>query len=167
MSLIMDFLNDFGVQPILLAAQIVNFLVLLFILKKLLYKPILKVLKERRDTIAQSLKNTEEIEKKLLKTEEERQKVLDKTTLEAKKIIEEASKSAELVVAEAHVKAQQDINGMVEKGRQTIVLEREKMQQEIREELSDIVTVSLKKIITESLDPKKQKEIVDRAITKF
>jgi len=43
----MDILNQFGIKPVLLAAQVVNFLALLFILKKFLYQPILKVLKTR------------------------------------------------------------------------------------------------------------------------
>ena len=60
----MDILSQFGVKPILLAAQVVNFLILLFILKKFLYGPILKVLSERRKKIEDSLKNVEEIEKR-------------------------------------------------------------------------------------------------------
>ena len=72
----MDILNQFGVQPILLAAQVVNFLILLFILKKFLYGPILKVLDSRKKTIEQSLKNAEEIERRLLETTEEKEKVM-------------------------------------------------------------------------------------------
>ena len=47
----MEIIKQFGINPILLAAQVVNFIVLLFIFKKLLYKPILKVLDERKKKI--------------------------------------------------------------------------------------------------------------------
>ena len=49
-------LSDFGVQPILLLAQIVNFLILLILLKKFLYKPILQVLEKRKETIDEATK---------------------------------------------------------------------------------------------------------------
>src|SRR6476619_1002487 len=98
-------LTEFGIQPLLLAAQVVNFLVLLFILNKLLYKPILQMLQTRKDRIAESLKNAEEIENTLAKTEEDREKRLKEATDEAKDIINEATKSANLVIAEAHTKA--------------------------------------------------------------
>ncbi|MBU2632677.1 F0F1 ATP synthase subunit B, partial [Patescibacteria group bacterium] len=47
----MEIVKQFGLDPVLLVAQIVNFLILLFILKKLLYKPVLELLKKREDTI--------------------------------------------------------------------------------------------------------------------
>ncbi len=74
----MDILNEFGIKPILLAAQVVNFLILLYILKRFLYKPILKVLNERKNKIADSLKNAEEIERKLVEISEEEQKRIAK-----------------------------------------------------------------------------------------
>ena len=72
----MDILNQFGISPVLLTAQVVNFLVLLFILKKLLYGPLLKVLAERRKKIEDSLKNAEEIELRLQETNEKIDKML-------------------------------------------------------------------------------------------
>jgi F-type H+-transporting ATPase subunit b len=68
----MDILHEFGVQPILLLAQIVNFAILFFLLRKFLYGPLLKILEQRRNTIKESLKNAEKIEKQLALTEEER-----------------------------------------------------------------------------------------------
>lgn len=157
-------LSEFGVQPILLAAQVVNFLVLLFILKKLLYKPILGVLEKRKQTIAQSLKNAEEIEKKLAQTEADREKALIKASDEAKEIIAEATKSGSLIIAEAHERASKDIEEMLAKGQSQINQDREKMQQEIREELADLVVVSLEKIVGKSIKKEDQKKIIDQTL---
>ena len=55
----MEILENFGVNPVLLAAQIVNFIIVLFILKKFLYKPILDLLKKRQFTIKEGLKQAE------------------------------------------------------------------------------------------------------------
>lgn len=160
----MDFLKDFGVDPRLLAAQVVNFLLLLFILKKLLYGPLLKVLEERKQKIAQSLKQAEEIEVRLQKTEEDREKSLEEATLEAQKIVNEATVSANQIIAEAHQKASQDIGLMVTKAADSINLDREKMQQELREELADLVVRSLEKVTGKVLNKKDQKDLVGKAV---
>jgi len=52
----MEILKEFGIQPTLLLAQIVNFLIILFVLKKFFYKPIIKVLDARKKRIEVSLK---------------------------------------------------------------------------------------------------------------
>jgi len=75
----MEIFNQFGINPLLLLAQVVNFAVLLFILKRFLYKPILKVLEERKKRIEESLKNAEEIEKRLVETAELEEEILAKS----------------------------------------------------------------------------------------
>ncbi len=163
----MDILNQFGIKPVLLAAQVVNFLVLLFILKRFLYKPILKVLKQRQDIVAKSLKDAEEIEQRLQKTEEEREKKLEHAALESKKLIDEATQASTQIIVEAHLKASGDMEKILEQGRQSLKLEKEKMQQEIREELADLVAISLEKVLKDSLDIQTQKKITRKAIHKL
>lgn len=158
----MDIFNQFGIQWTLLLAQAVNFLILLYILKRFLYKPVLKMLEERRNKIAQSLKDADEIEKQLAKTEEDRLKTLEKALDEGKGIINEAKESAEQIIADAHKKAQDDIVDLVEKAEQSIAQERAKMHQEIREELSDMVVTSLKAVTGKVLTKKDQEELVDK-----
>lgn len=157
-------LSDFGVQPLLLVAQIVNFTILLLLLKKFLYGPILRVLEQRKEKIAGSLKNAEEIEAKLLKTEEDREKKLMEATKEARSIIDDATKTAFQIIQEAHVKANQDIEDMLKKGQEGIKMEREKMHSEMREELSDIVVMALEKVVGKTITQKDQKEMIEKTI---
>lgn len=157
-------LKDFGVQPILLIAQIVNFFILLLLLKKFLYGPILKVLEKRQETIAHGLKNAEEIERRLEKTAEDREKELEKAAREARRILDEATKTAVVVVAEAHIKAQGEMEVTFKKGQEAISLEREKMQQEIKEEVSEMVGKSVSKVLEGLLDKDLQKKIAETAI---
>jgi F-type H+-transporting ATPase subunit b len=157
-------ISDFGVQPVLLAAQIVNFLILLFILNKLLYKPLLKVLEQRRQKVEESIKNAEKIEQKLLKTEEEYEKRIVEASKEGQKIIDEATKSASQIVSEAHQKAQSDIEEMMQKGQASIRMERDRMQQEMREELSDVVVTALEKVTGKVINKTDQRKMVDQAV---
>lgn len=160
-------LTEFGVQPLLLIAQVVNFLVLLWILNKVLYKPILKVLDERKQKIADSLKNAEQIEKKLAQTEEDRENKLEEAAKEAKKIIDDATKSATEIISEAHQKASSDIEDMMQKGKEGIKLEREQMHQEMREEMAEIVITALEKVTGKVISDKDQKKMVEDTVRKM
>ncbi len=160
----MEILNQFGVQPILLIAQIVNFLVLLFILKRFLYKPLLKVLDERKQKIAKSLKDAEKIAKELENTEANKEKILVDASLEARQIIEEATKSASEVISQAHEKATAGISTMIKKAEDSISLEREQMHQEIKTELADMVALALERVTGKVLTQKDQKEILQKTI---
>ena len=160
----MDFLSDFGVQPILLAAQAVNFLVLLFILNKFLYKPVLKTLDQRKQKVSQSLKDAAEIEKKLAQIELDQEKALQAATTEAKKIINEATESGNQIINDAHLKAAHDIQLMVNKSNTQISLEKDRLNQEIKAELADMIAAGLKVISGKVLSDNDKKELLDRSI---
>ncbi len=160
-------LTEFGVQPLLLVAQIVNFLVLLWILNKILYKPLLKVLEERKQRIAESLKNAEEIQKKLEQTELEREKKLAEAAKEAKEMLEETAKSVTQIIEEAHVKAAKDAEDIIGKGKESINADREKMHQEMREELSDIVVLALEKVVGKTMTDKDQKRMIEETVKRL
>lgn len=160
----MEILNQFGVQPLLLLAQVVNFLILLFILKKLLYKPILKVLKERQKKIEESLKNAEEIENRLVQITDQEQEAALKSAREGEKIIKEAGEYAAQIVNDGKVKAQEIINAALEQSRTTIQVERTKLEQEIKENVSEIVAMALGKVTGQVITKKMQKEIIDKEV---
>src|SRR3989344_6794797 len=127
----MEILKQFGIDPLLLAAQVVNFLILLFILKKFLYKPVLKVLDERKVRIETSLKNAEEIEKRLILTEEEKEKILAKASIEAQKMLDQTKKEIEVLREEMMQNAKDQADDVVKKGQEFAKNEVEKMKQEL------------------------------------
>jgi len=160
----MEILNQFGINPILLAAQVVNFLILLFILKRFLYKPILKALQQRREKIAESLKNAEEIERKLLQTEEEREKALARASDEAQKIIDEGKLAVTQMIEEGRQKTSKEVESMLKEGQEVIKLQREQMEQEIRSDLSGLVVTALNKITGKIVNKEDQKQMIDKIV---
>lgn len=157
-------LSDFGVQPILLAAQIVNFLVLLFILQKLLYKPVLKILEERKRKIEEGLLNAEKIQKELEETESKRAQIIEKAIDEGKQVITEATMSANQIISEAHVKAKTDMESMMAEGMQMIAGEKEKMKAEVKSEIANMISLTMEKVLGKGLDSNSQKKLVDDAM---
>lgn len=157
-------LADFGVQPILLAAQIVNFLVVLFVLQKFLYKPLLKILDARKKTIEESLSNAEKIQLELERTEAKREQVLNEAIEEGKKIISEASAQGALMMQDSQTKAREDMEAMMEQGRQMIVGEKDKMTREVKQDVARMIEMSLEKVLGSALDSKTQSKLVDDAV---
>ncbi len=160
----MDILNQFGVKPLLLAAQVVNFLILLFILKKFLYKPILKVLEERKKRIEDSLRNAETIEKKLLKTQEDSEKILAKALEEAQKITEETKKDIAIMKEEGKLQAEQQAADIIRKTEEIIKMEKEKMMVEVKAEVGSLIVTVFQKVTGKSLTKEDQRKIIEREV---
>jgi F-type H+-transporting ATPase subunit b len=160
-------LSDFGVQPILLLAQIVNFLVLLWILNKLLYKPILKVLEERKAKIAEGLKNAEEIEKRLAATTEEEEKRILAAAKEGEKIIKQAQDNAVLLIEEGKIKAQSLADQVLQAAREQALVEREQIKKEIREHLSEFVMLALEKVTGKVVTKDDQRKMVEDTVKRM
>lgn len=160
----MDILNQFGVQPILLAAQVVNFLILLFILKRFFYKPILKILEERKNKIANSIKQAEEIEKRLLSLESEREERLKKADAEAKAIIIEAGKQSDSLINDARLKAKHEIEKLIEKNNEAMRKTRDKLYQEIRMDLANLISIGLQKITKGVLTKKDHQDLIKETV---
>ena len=82
-------MEQLGIEPKLLAAQLVNFSIILFVLTKLLYTPILSILEKRKKQIEEGLLLTEKMKAEEIKMEEKKEKLLDQARKDAHVIIEE------------------------------------------------------------------------------
>lgn len=160
----MDILNQFGVKPILLAAQVVNFLILLFILKKLLYKPILKVLDERKKRIEDSLKNAQEIERRLQQTTDQSDKIIAKTLKEAQKILDQTNQAAAQIMDQTNQAAEEILRKATKEGEKMVALEKEMLMQRIKEYVGSLVTLVVEKVTGKKITLKDQKEIIEKEV---
>lgn len=160
----MDLLKEFGVEPTLLLAQIVNFLLLLFILRKFLYTPVLRMLKKRRDTIAQSLKNAEEIEHRLQQIHAEREATLRQAHEEVTRILDKATLHAEALTREMHDKAQKDVDKLLERTKATLEQERIAMYADLKAKITSLVVLTFERVAGKVLTEKDQKELIERSV---
>ncbi|OGE36394.1 ATP synthase F0 subunit B [Candidatus Daviesbacteria bacterium RIFCSPLOWO2_01_FULL_39_12] len=160
----MDILNQFGVQPILLAAQVVNFFILLFILKKLLYGPILKVLEARRKKIEESLKNAEEIEKKLQETDEQSEKIIANTLQQSQKILDETKEAAAQILEDANNSAANIIERAHVQALEAIKTERIILERETKEHLGDLVVLAFEKVTGKKVTREDQERMIEKEV---
>ena len=160
----MEILNQFGVKPILLAAQVVNFFILLFILKKLLYKPILKVLDERKKRIEDSLKNAQEIERRLAETEVQAERILAKALAQGQKILDQTNQAAAQILEGANKTAEQILLKAVDDGKRIVEVQKEILMRQIRENVGSLVTLIVEKVTGKRITKKDQVEMIEKEV---
>lgn len=160
----MDFLKDFGVEPILLLAQMVNFAILLFILKRFLYKPILKVLEERKNKIATSMKQSEQIQKKFEELDVKQQEILDNARNESAQIIDAAKSEAKTLANQIQIEASNQTQLSLKRAQETLALEKQKMISEAKKEIVSVVTSATQKVIGKMMTKKDNDRLVTEAV---
>lgn len=160
----MGIFKDFGVEPVLLLAQAINFLILLFVLKKILYKPILKVLEDRKKRIEESLLQAEQIKAELEKAEQSRREIIKEASERSNLILEESKQGAGKLITEARQFAKKEAEIILHRTEEALAAEREKMRKELEKEVvSLVVTVSAKvlgKVLTQDLNKKITNETI-------
>lgn len=161
----MELIKNFGLDLVLLAAQIVNFLIILYILRKFLYKPILKTLEKRKLLIKEGLDKTEEVRIRLEETIEKEKRILKTAQEQAKIILEEAKKeSLELHrIAEDETKIKADRMLLV--AREQISFETKEAEKRLTLQVSRLAIDFLQKA-TEELFSKKDQELVMKNVLK-
>lgn len=160
----MEILQNFGFQPTLFAAQIVNFLILAFVFKKYLYKPILKTLKDRQKTIAKGIEDAQiaarEKENALLKKEE----ILNEASKEADKILESTKKSAESLKEEILTEAKKDAEKIINSAKDQADIQMGEMEKRVKKASLDNSLHILEKAITAMFTKEEKEKILARSV---
>lgn len=160
----MEILKNFGFDPVMLVAQIVNFLIIFYLLKRFLYKPVFEILKKRQDTIADSLRQAEEIKVTLEKTIEEEKKILLKAQSEGKKIVDDARLQASQTAKEIEENTKKQTEKMILEAKQQIEYESKEIERQISEKVSILASDMLTKALEGVFNAKEQKQILDRSL---
>jgi len=155
----MEILSKLGIDWKLLLAQIVNFAILLFLLKKFLYKPLLTMLNTRRETIEKSLEQAKSIDDEMKVLEQRKAEVLAQAKSEADSIMEKTLKLAETKRQEAISKTKQDVAAVISEAKEKIEQERREALDHAKQELSLLVMQASHKVI-EDISDKKITEIM-------
>lgn len=163
----MEILNQLGIKPMLLLAQIINFLILLFLLKRFLYKPILKMLDDRKNKIDTSMKQADEVAKELANAEKMKAEKEEEAKKQAAKILDQSRKDAELVRKDIIAKSEEDAQRIVKKATQEMQGEKEKMLSDVKVEAANLTMLATQSVLKKALDEQKQRELVKEAINEI
>lgn len=157
-------MENIGISPSAFLIQLINFSIMVFVLGKLLYKPIIRVLSERKKKIEDGLEYETKMKSELLATERKRAEILDKAADEAKKIIEEGKKLGKKTEAEILVKAADEAAVLVAKGKKEIESERAEMEKSLRSKTTEIASAMVEKLLSQVLSQSDQRALIDKKL---
>lgn len=141
-----------------------TFLLLLLVLKKLAWKPLLTALNEREARIRESLQKAEEARKQAEKNMAEYQEMLEKARRESQELLERSRKTAEAMREEIIENAKAEADRLLERAKREIALEREKAIDEIKKLAVDLSLTATRKAIGKALTPKDHEVLVKEAL---
>jgi F-type H+-transporting ATPase subunit b len=157
-------MDKLGIEPRLLLAQIINFLVIIFILSKLLYKPVLTMLEKRKKEIEEGLKITERMREEEEKFELKKQKMLETTRKEAQGIIEEARNQAKEEEKEILVIAHKEAEAILEKGKKDAEQARIDMEKGVHVSAIEMAIAISKRLLSKVLSAEDQHKLINKNI---
>jgi len=139
---------------------IINFLILVAILNKFLYKPVTKMLDERKNEVVNNLNNAEQAKKDAEKLKDDYAKHLQNAKSEAQEIITKANKLGEETKNEIVTQARAEAEKVSAKAQEEIRLEKTKALAELRDEVASLAILAAEKIIVKNIDMKDHEKMV-------
>lgn len=143
--------GQFGIDLKLIAAQVVNFVVVAFLLWRFAFKPVIATLDERQDKIAAGLKFAEESKTKLAETEKRQAEVLREANRKAQEILHESRDKAQQFEDKMKAETAAQIEAMRQRAEEANEREREKMLTEVRQEIARLVVLTSGKVLQREL----------------
>jgi F-type H+-transporting ATPase subunit b len=153
--------RTFGLSWSHFGAQLVSFTIVCAVLYRFAYRPILAVLEERREQIAQGLANAAQIKAELERTEAQRRDVMAAASREANRLIEEARAAAERVGHEEARKATAAAEEILAKAREAAEQEHARLLAELKAEVGRLVVKTTAAVMARVLTPDDQRRVAE------
>ncbi len=163
----MEVLAKLGVDWKLLLAQVVNFLILLFVLRRFAYKPMLKFLDDRSKKIETGLRDAKRATEKLSEIEAKEREVLEEARKESVAMIARARESAEKTAEKIMIESREESERVLNETRKKIAVERESMRTDMKRELAGLVLLATEKVLNEKLKSTDDAELIRKAVEKI
>ena len=141
--------------------QTVTFVVLIFLLAKFAWKPILSAIKEREDSINTALDSAENAKKELQNLNAENERILNEARAERDGMLKEAREMKASMIAAAKDEAQAEADKVIKQAQEAIIVEKKSAIADLKNQVAGIsVEIAEKVVKTELADKNKQLELV-------
>jgi len=144
-----------------------TFVLLLLVLKKVAWGPILQTLAERETRIKEALEKADTAQKETEEAIAKNQEILDNAKKEAQDLLSKSRKTAETTKEEIVQKAHSEASAMLDKAKREISLEREKAVDEIRKQTAELSVMIASKLIGKTLSQKDHQDVIDDSLEKM
>ncbi|OQX83158.1 ATP synthase F0 subunit B [candidate division KSB1 bacterium 4484_87] len=146
---------------------VLTFILLLLMLKKFAWKPILDALDERENKIKSAIYQAEQDRKQAEKYLQEQKALIEKAKKESAQIIADSRDAAENMKKEIVDQAREEAGRLIEQARQEIDLSKETAISEIKKYAVDLSILAAQKVVGETLDTHRQKSLIEQYINEL
>jgi len=157
----------FDINPGLMVWTIATFVVLVLVLSKYAWKPLLKALQEREDGIRQALEQADRARSEAAELSRQNEQNLVRAEEEYQRIIREGKALADKLREEIVVKARQQAQREIQQVKEEIQRDIDAAKQQLRVEVADLAIQAAGKILDETLDAQKHKKLVDNFLNQL
>ena len=155
---------DLGVNLWLLIAYLVNFIILLGILRLFAYKPLLRVLDQRAERIRESLAAADRVREEAATSQAAIQEQLNEARREGQRLLDQAREASDRYREEEMARARQEAEAFVARARSDIQRERDAAIEEVRSNFGDLAITAAEQVIRRSLDRQVHQELIDQVL---
>jgi F-type H+-transporting ATPase subunit b len=157
-------MSQLGLNVPVLVAQLINFFVLLILLRLFLYRPILEMLDRRSQRIREGLAAAEQSKEQAAEAEQEVARQLDEARRQGQTLVSQAQETSTRIQEEARNQARREAEQLLERARNEIQLERDQAIAELRKEFADLTIAAAEKVIGQSLDRQAHQRLIQEAL---
>ncbi|GMO54306.1 MAG: hypothetical protein Ta2C_07430 [Candidatus Endomicrobiellum trichonymphae] len=163
----MEIIQKFGLEAKLFLFQLINFLIIVFILKKFLFAPLKKILDERKRKIEQSLQDAENAKIVLENASEEKKNILAKAKSSADTLMATVKVSIKETKEKAVIEAKQRSEQIIDEAKQKAATEFESMNKKIGKISADISGKVMSKVLSDLFTETEKQKLMSRALEKI
>ena len=153
-------------DPGLFVWTILTFLLLVFVLAKFAWKPLLKMLQDREDMVRSSLEDAEKAKSELERLNEESEAIMAKARFEVQSILADGKAAAEKVKDDIIAKSKEQANKIREDAGNQIQVEKDKAISEIKKEVVNLTLSVAEKLIQKNLSDADNKSLIEESLKK-
>jgi F-type H+-transporting ATPase subunit b len=144
------------------AFQVINFIVLLFILKRILYKPVREIIEKRRGLIHQNIEDAEKTKKEALELKERYQQEMDKLKEFKSQMLEKLHEEVEEERKKLMSKAKEEADEVIEKERVLFDREKGRLESELKDKAVETVSIFASNLLTNLSDENLHRAVYGR-----
>ena len=157
-------MEQLGINLNGLIAQLINFLVLYFLLSRFLFPRVTQMLDARAARIRESVERAEQVQRDAERSEQQFQERIAEARREGQGIVANANQIAQRIQAEAQEKAQRDAEAFLARAHEQIQRETQQARLELRQQVASLALLAASRVVERSLDERQHVELIEQVL---
>lgn len=162
-----NFMDKLGINLTLILFQVINFFVLMFVLKKFLYKPILSMFDKRRENIEKTEALRQELDKEKGALGDEKAKLLAEAREEADALLSDVHKQTGEIKRRAEEEAKKQADHIIARAEDDALTLEAQLRQELSEEAKKTALSVAEKVLHDTITDQQRSQILEQTAKEF